>query len=435
MFGQLIKLEFEDGQCSTLKFQGEQSFPKHYSEIRSIMSQIFRTKCEQGTTTTTTQTTATTTPTKATTTLTKTTTTTNQNTTKTNDSTAQTLTTKLFYSKTTNRQHSTKQLSLKQTHATTNETHYIAIGFGLLFLTIVLIVAIKIRKRVRDRKLETEAHQTGQGGSRDEPHTQMLTLGRSAEYYLNTMSHQKSLENNENITAKLSTLQNNVANLVSYQNIPLPFEESTYDYMSESFDKNLSGEADDEKYIKPENFTTLEPYTPLAGFHVNQYQTHQGDAGDYTNDEKYIKPENFTTLEPYTPLAVFQADQYQTHQGDAGDYNNDEKYIKPENFTTLEPYTPLAVFQVDQYQTHQGDAGDYTNDEKYIKPENFTTLEPYTPLAGFQVDQYQTHQGDAGDYTNDAQYLDLPELSDYELIYKKPNTGNPSYTNLHKLKK
>uniref|UniRef100_A0A7M5VEQ3 Cnidarian restricted protein n=1 Tax=Clytia hemisphaerica TaxID=252671 RepID=A0A7M5VEQ3_9CNID len=159
MFGQLIKLEFEDGQCSTLKFQGEQSFPKHYSEIRSIMSQIFRTKCEQGTTTTTTQTTATTTPTKATTTLTKTTTTTNQNTTKTNDSTAQTLTTKLFYSKTTNRQHSTKQLSLKQTHATTNETHYIAIGFGLLFLTIVLIVAIKIRKRVRDRKLETEAHQ------------------------------------------------------------------------------------------------------------------------------------------------------------------------------------------------------------------------------------------------------------------------------------
>ena len=77
---------------------------------------------------------------------------------------------------------------------------------------------------------------------------------------------------------------------------------------------------------------------------------------------------------------------------------------------------------------------------KYIKPDNAAPIvykknEPYTPLAVFQVNQYQSHQGDTGDYTNDAKYLTLPELSDYELIYKKPNTKNPSYANLRKIKK
>ena len=81
-----------------------------------------------------------------------------------------------------------------------------------------------------------------------------------------------------------------------------------------------------------------------------------------------------------------------------------------------------------------------TSDEKYIMPENATSNvldknEPYTPLTVFQVNQYQSHQGDTGDYTNDAKYLTLPELSDYELVYKKPNTKSPSYANLRKLKK
>ncbi|XP_066927991.1 uncharacterized protein [Clytia hemisphaerica] len=385
--GNLVKFQFKRGECSTLKFKGEQPFPKIVVNIVKEMNRLFQkkpTNCVSttmkpvATTTTTTgrPSTATTTSTTATT-ISTTTTTITQKPPTTQQSfriTANTLTTPNSNSPKPTIKPTTKpgELTTTPIFSTTPlmvskgeeklsvEFMYIVIAFGVAFVFIlVIVVAFKIRTRVQNTrqtkaKIQKLSHEdNSKTTTEDDKKDKKITLGRSAEYYLKAIDY--NADNSQSNPAKINPPVNQ-DNLLNWND----------NMIYASSNQNL-----------PKDVTA-----------------NKGSSGDFgyqhTSNHERTRTFDDSTYE-YASVHLMKN-------------------------------TPV------------------TSVRKYVKPENATPIlhkknEPYTPLAVFQVGQYQTHQGDAGDYINDAQYLDLPELNDYKLNYKKPNIKNPSYTNLRKIKK